>query len=55
MIWELYLQRYQWMDTENFTSFEDFKNMATPKEEKPVEEILTDVKDILDTFHQKRG
>lgn len=33
-LWDMWLAKYQWMDEENYTSFEDLKSSATVKRQK---------------------
>ena len=49
--WELYLTVYPYMNKETFIPFEDFYNPGQIKtEDKTEEEILSEVKEILDSF-----
>lgn len=54
MMWDLYVSRYQLMTEETFVSFEDFYNpKAKELDNRPVEDILTDVREILDSFRKE--
>lgn len=49
--WELYVVRYQWMNKENYITFEEFYNPEKQvTENKSEAEILAEVKEILDGF-----
>lgn len=53
--WELYVAIYPKMTEETFIPFEEFYNNRTTKiEDKSEEEILEDVKGIIDTFNESR-
>ena len=51
--WELYLTIYPYMTEDKFVSFEDFYSKTTLVKEKTEEEILADVKNIIDNFNSK--
>lgn len=54
--WELYVSLYPNMSEDTFISFEKFYNpqKKVEIEEKSEEEILREVKEILDTFNERR-
>lgn len=53
--WELYLTIYPNMTEETFIPFEDYYNKKRMKiRDKTEEEILKDVKEIIDTFNERR-
>ena len=58
MAWDVYLILYQNMNEETFISFDDFYKRRIPVKqevrEKTEEEILKEVKGILDTFNESR-
>lgn len=50
---QLYVARYSWMDEENFVPFHEFFNpqkLVTQTEQKSESDILTEVKEILDSY-----
>lgn len=55
--WDLYLINYSRMDKDNFVPFDKFYNPVGNESDKTEDEILTDVKGMLDnfTFMRKEG
>ena len=53
-MWDLYTAIYPNMTEENYISFGEFLHRSKPQPEVPADEILADVKDILDGFHKKK-
>jgi len=49
-VWDLYVAVYPKMDKETYMTFGEFKRPVI-KDEKTEEEILIDVKDIINTFN----
>lgn len=54
--WQLYVSIYPNFNEDTFVTFEEFMkpNKATQEEEKSEEEILKEVKEIINTFNERR-